>query len=381
MDYEKWLLWLIKISLALTLVVIILGAYTRISDAGLGCPDWPGCYGQMVVPSHSEDIIRATQHFPEHTIEPNKAWLEMIHRYVAGTLGLFIVALAFVSMKVSHVSKRLPLALVLVVFFQAALGMWTVTLKLMPIIVVLHLFGGFFLLSLLFIFYLSLRCPFTPSHNYFHSVELPTHCVNSKLSLAKGANLYKETNLYTGPKLYKGTNLYKGPNLYTGCWLVLMILSAQIFLGGWTSSNYAALVCTRLPLCDGNWWQAWNLPGAFTIFQHSLLMENGSFEYGVLDYGSRMTIHILHRMGAVCTALAIVIFAWRLWRSHVHPRLNYAAGTLVGLLAIQIGLGVSNIVLHLPVILAVLHNFVAALLLLNTVLILVGLKQCFAADN
>lgn len=94
------------------------GAYTRISDAGLGCPDWPGCYGQMVVPSHSEDIIRATQHFPEHTIEPNKAWLEMIHRYVAGTLGLFIVALAFVSMKVSHVSKRLPLALVLVVFFK-----------------------------------------------------------------------------------------------------------------------------------------------------------------------------------------------------------------------------------------------------------------------
>lgn len=343
MGYSKWLLWLIKVSIGLTLVVIVLGAYTRISDAGLGCPDWPGCYGQIIVPVHNDDIVRASQLFPYHVIEPYKAWLEMIHRYAAGILGLLIAAILLVSFKLPQLSKRLPLALAFLVLLQAALGMWTVTLKLMPIIVVLHLFGGFTLLSLLLVFYLSI-----------------TAC-NTRYSGSKARQI----------------NTRQVPRVQSMGWVALLVLLIQIFLGGWTSSNYAALVCTSLPLCEGDWWRALNINGALTLFQHPLLAENGSYEYGVLDYSSRMTIHVLHRMGAVLTAMTLCIFAWRLRTSDLDSRLNIAAWSLAGLVVVQIGLGISNVVLHLPVILAVAHNLVAALLLLNVVFICATLRLRF----
>lgn len=372
MDYSAVLSKLIRLSIGLTLVVIVLGAYTRISDAGLGCPDWPGCYGQLNVPMKNDEIMRASALFPGHTIEPYKAWLEMIHRYVAGFLGLLIAAILVVSFKVPSIPKVWPSALALLVVFQAALGMWTVTLKLMPIIVVLHLFGGFALLSLLLVFYLVSR----------------PYCQRQDTEATHDGAQPQEKLSYQGlhsASLFRKASLSK-PSLQTLLlqrmgWLSLSVLIVQIFLGGWTSSNYAALVCTSLPLCEGDWWQAFNLSGAFTIFQHPLLMNGDSYEFGVLDYGSRMTIHLVHRFGAIITAVTLLFFAWRVVRFSFSRALNRAAWSLVGLVVLQISLGIANVVMHLPVILAVGHNLVAALLLLNIVFICTHLRLSYRVKS
>lgn len=377
MDYSALLSKLIRFSIGLTLVVIVLGAYTRISDAGLGCPDWPGCYGQLNVPMKNDEIMRASALFPGHTIEPYKAWLEMIHRYVAGTLGLLIASILVVSFKVPNIPKVWPSALALLVVFQAALGMWTVTLKLMPIIVVLHLFGGFALLSLLLVFYLVSR-PYCQSqdteatHDEFQPQE------NLSYQGLHSAYSFRKPSL---PKSSLRTLSLQTLLLQRMGWLSLSVLIVQIFLGGWTSSNYAALVCTSLPLCEGDWLQAFNLSGAFTIFQHPLLMSGDSYEFGVLDYGSRMTIHLVHRFGAIITAVTLLFFAWRLVRFSSSRALSRAAWSLVGLVVLQISLGIANVVMHLPVILAVGHNLVAALLLLNIVFICTQLRLSYQPKN
>ena len=133
---------LVRFSLCLTLVVIMLGAYTRLADAGLGCPDWPGCYGQLFVPQTEAEVTKANALFPERAVEQGKAWLEMIHRYFAGTLGLVILMMAIMAVRAERVDPTIPVLLCILVLGQAALGMWTVTLKLMPVIVMLHLLGG-----------------------------------------------------------------------------------------------------------------------------------------------------------------------------------------------------------------------------------------------
>lgn len=148
---------LVRLSLCLTLVVIMLGAYTRLSDAGLGCPDWPGCYGHFSVPHHEDDVLRANINFPEREIEHEKAWLEMIHRYFAGTLGMVIFAITVIAIRTERVNPSIPILLSFLVVGQAMLGMWTVTLKLMPVIVMLHLLGGFTLLAMQAVFYCQLK--------------------------------------------------------------------------------------------------------------------------------------------------------------------------------------------------------------------------------
>ncbi|WP_105901044.1 COX15/CtaA family protein [Vibrio gangliei] len=382
MDNIKPLLWLVRASIALALLVIVLGAYTRISDAGLGCPDWPGCYGQIIVPVHNDDVVRASQLFPGHVIDPHKAWLEMIHRYVAGMLGLLILAIVMVSWRLRQVSNTLPIGLASLVIFQAALGMWTVTLKLMPIIVVLHLFGGFALLCFLMLFYLALR-----PHSWLQHSGLQDSGSQPPLSQpqrnhrqAQFGFIYKKERIYKKEgidKKGKITNIDRVNKLYRVGWLALSVLLVQIFLGGWTSSNYAALVCTQLPVCEGNWWQSLHVNGAFTLFQHPLVIENGSYEYGVLDYSSRMTIHVFHRIGALVTAITLFNYAWRIWQAHLSLVFQRAAIGLALLVALQISLGLLNVVLHLPVILAVAHNLVAALLLLNIVFIHSALYLCY----
>ncbi|OEF28190.1 COX15/CtaA family protein [Vibrio rumoiensis] len=333
MKAESALAWLVKVSIGLTLIVIVLGAYTRISDAGLGCPDWPGCFGQLTVPTQNHEIVRANSLFPQHSVEPYKAWLEMVHRYVAGTLGLLIAAILVLSFKVPSVPKMWPCVLSVLIIFQAALGMWTVTLKLMPIIVMLHLLGGFTLLCLLLVFYLVMK-----PHPWLSSISSSFHTQHL-------------------------------PSLQRAAWFGMVILLMQIMLGGWTSSNYAALVCTSFPVCNGNWWQSLNFKGAFTIFQQPLLMNNDSYEYGVLDYSSRMTIHIMHRIGAVLTAITLIWLACRVIAHKLNSAFKVAGIALIMLVFIQIGLGITNVMLQLPVILAVAHNLVAALLLLNVVFI------------
>ncbi|GEA51696.1 cytochrome b561 [Vibrio inusitatus NBRC 102082] len=314
------LTWL---ALVMTFVVIALGAYTRLADAGLGCPDWPGCYGKIAVPMQPEDIAKAELLFPERAVEAHKAWLEMIHRYFAGTLGLVVFALSFLVWKSSSINKAFPIILSVVIIAQAALGMWTVTLKLMPVIVMLHLLGGFTLFSLLTLLMCRLKNTQKPSINLSHS----------SLSTLRG---------FTG--------------FATG------ILILQIMLGGWTSSNYAALMCTSLPICQGEWQSHLDFGNAFNFIQSGF--EN--YEFGVLDYGARMTIHVTHRVGALITTAVLLSLMVLLWRSSLPSARIYLRAIGFGL-AVQVWLGIANVIFHLPLINAVMHNLGAALLLVTLV--------------
>ncbi|QDF65704.1 heme A synthase [Shewanella sp. SNU WT4] len=315
------LTWLVRLTLLLTLLVIFMGAYTRLEDAGLGCPDWPGCYGKILVPSSPQDIAHAEQAFPERPVETAKAWLEMIHRYLASSLGLLIIVIVIQAFRNADSPKKLPLVILLLVLLQGALGMWTVTLKLMPIVVMAHLLGGFSLLSLLFLFYLRLT---PPPKSYAHT---SVRCLRPLAVIA------------------------------------LVVLILQISLGGWTSSNYAALACTELPICEANWWR--NL-APLTAF-NPLPQGHTQFEFGVLAYPERMTIHVFHRFGALVTALLLVGLWWQVQRKASLPRLKRASSIMLLLLVCQASLGVANVWLQLPLLIAVSHNLVAAFLLLSVI--------------
>lgn len=314
---------LVKVSLILTLFVIILGAYTRLTDSGLGCPDWPGCYGHMVVPKTDSAISQAEAAFPERPLESRKAWIEMIHRYFAGALGLFILAIFVVALKNRQHSGpvKLPFLILLFVIFQAALGMWTVTMNLLPVVVMGHLLGGFTILSLLFLLYLRL----------------------DPYRIPGGDPRVRQFGKYA--------------------LLGLVILVAQIALGGWTSANYAALACTELPICEGNWYEKLNFSGAFSV------PEADNYEFGAHPYDERMTMHIVHRIGALVTFVYLSWLAIRLYTAAISDRIKNQAVLMTALLGVQIALGVSNVVFSLPVAVAVAHNAVAALLLLSLILI------------
>lgn len=313
---------LLQITLIFTLIVILMGAYTRLSDAGLGCPDWPGCYGQLKVPSAQDEIRQAQAAYPLLTIEQDKAWLEMIHRYIAGTLGLMVFAIWVYCLRTPNTPKRLASIIAGLIVFQAALGMWTVTLKLMPIIVMAHLVGGFSLLALLLLLYLRAH----PSQ-----IETENHAQIAKLQ--------------------------------PFAMVCLGVLIVQIILGGWTSSNYAALSCTTLPLCEGEWQSNLDFKQAFNPFQG----QHDTFEFGVLDYAARMTIHVSHRIWALVTLVMLGTLAWRLFKSSQTQQYKRASIYLSGALFIQFCLGISNIIFHLPLGIAVAHNGMAALLLLTLV--------------
>lgn len=313
---------LLRASLLLTLMVILLGAYTRLADAGLGCPDWPGCYGHLTVPNESHELAKANALYPELTVEADKAWLEMIHRYFAGCLGLLVFAIAYLGLKHRALSVGLSLALPAVIVFQALLGMWTVTMKLMPIVVMGHLLGGFTLFSLLCL-------------SYWHVTRYPLAHRLADISVSRGLR-----------------------------WLAgitALIVVAQVALGGWTSSNYAALMCTSLPICEGNWTQYLDFETAFELIQP----KSESYEFGTLDYGARMTIHVTHRFGAMLVMLFVLALVFVLKR-YRNTEFTRCAHWLLGLLVLQIALGVSNVLLSLPLAIAVAHNLGAALLLIAT---------------
>ena len=319
---------ILKISIVFALVVILMGAYTRLADAGLGCPDWPGCYGQLKVPSADHELAKAEQHFPGMEVEPKKAWLEMIHRYLAGALGLMVFGILIWCLRQQYAPKKLAVLISVLIIFQALLGMWTVTMMLMPIIVMSHLLGGFTLISLLFLMYLRVK-PLTIYGGDAHAKRYST------LAL-----------------------------------IALFVLVGQIMLGGWTSSNYAALTCNTLPICQGDWWNNLNWAKAFSPFQG----DHISFEYGVLDHYTRMTIHVAHRMGAMITSLLILWLGVQLLQSRTRV-MKQAAVVMMVLLVIQVLLGVSNIIFMLPLSVAVAHNGVAALLLLSLVFINYAIRQ------
>lgn len=308
------------LALTLSLIVVLLGAYTRLVDAGLGCPDWPGCYGFISVPVTTADVQTAQEAFPHAPVEADKAWAEMIHRYFAGTLGLLILSLsvmALLNRKDEAQPVFLPLLLLGVVCFQAALGMWTVTLGLLPIVVMGHLLGGFASISLLLLLFLRLR-----------------------------QNIVKPA--------------YNPLKMLTAAGLLIVVL--QVTLGGWTSANYAAIICTDFPTCQGAMVPQLDFSGAFQIRTEGVTNYLG----GHLGNDERVTIHWMHRLGALITTLFVSFLTFRLFVNGLKAQ----AAWLGGVLLIQVSLGISNVVFSLPLAVAVAHNGVAAVLLLTLVALL-----------
>jgi len=304
---------LARVAMVLCLCVVILGAWVRLTDAGLGCPDWPGCYGELIVPADPGTAAA----WPERPLDSGKAWREMIHRYAAGTLGLLVLALAVISWRRRSDPDQprvLPTFLLGLIVFQALLGMWTVTLLLKPVIVMSHLLGGMTTLAILF--WLARR----------------------PVSLVPPAE----------------------PGLRRFAMAGLIVLGVQIALGGWVSTNYAALACPDLPTCQGQYWPAMDFVAGFDPW-HGLGID---YEGGILHNAARVAIHFTHRVGAIITAIVLGLLAWRAWR---HPGLAGAAAWLTVMLIAQLALGLVMVATQLPLSLATAHNGVAALLLLSVV--------------
>ena len=306
----------------LALCVVVLGAYVRLSDAGLGCPDWPGCYGTLSVPQSEIAIQKAQEIFPGRPVEAGKAWKEMAHRYLAGTLGLVVLTifgLAWHYKQQIKVKPLLPSALLLIIIFQAALGMWTVTMLLKPAIVSAHLIGGMTTLALLT----------WVAHRHW-GVYTNASSISPTLKL-----------------LIRGA---------------LLILLAQIFLGGWTSTNYAALACTDFPTCHGVWMPEMDFKDAFHLVRELGESANG----GNLTLSALTTIQWVHRIGALITFVYLGSVALMIIK--ISPLKRTAIFLLAALLA-QVSIGIANLLLQLPIVLAVAHNLGAALLVIITIVL------------
>lgn len=310
-------------ALLLCLVLIPLGAYVRLSDAGLGCPDWPGCYGHVGVPMADHHVEAANAAYPERPVEVHKGWKEMIHRYIAGALGLVIIGLVVSGWRgrKQGLPVKLPLLMLFWVMVQGALGAFTVTWKVMPLIVTAHLLGGLTMFALTWLLWLRQREQ--------GSAPLPQ------------------------PTLFKPLAA-----------LALLALTVQIFLGGWTSTNYAALACNQLPSCvDGKLWpEQPNYREAFRLWHPQGQYQ--SYEYGVLDQPTRQTIHAVHRLGAVVIGTALVAFGLVIALCSGHRRWKGLGFSLVGMVGLQIVLGLSAVHFGLPLWVATAHNAGAMLLLM-----------------
>jgi cytochrome c oxidase assembly protein subunit 15 len=311
------------IATILAFCVILLGTYTRLKDAGLGCPDWPGCYGQLIVPHTQTEIMQAIKLYPSEPVITKKAWVEMVHRYFAGTLELIIFGLAIIAairkFKYSDQPLIIPLILSALVIFQAMLGMWTVTWKLLPLVVMGHLVGGMTILALLW-----------------------------WLMLKKGEPFKNEITPVT--KL----------RFWTVLGLIIVIL--QIFLGGWTSANYASLACTQFPYCNLNF-PLIEFHRAFNF----LTPIGVNYQGGDLEMPARVVIHMAHRYWAGITALYVAALSLYLIAAKTTSGLRKLGWFMLALLMIQLFLGYLNIKMLLPMHVALAHNGVAALLLLSFV--------------
>jgi heme a synthase len=306
------------------LCVIVLGAWVRLGDAGLGCPDWPGCYGHLTVGQAVENADVANAAFPDRPLEPEKALKEMIHRYAATSLGLLILAIAVVAWRNRRdpaQPMRLPGFLVALVVFQGLLGMWTVTLLVKPFIVTAHLAGGLTTMALLW--WLALRVDRTTRPSGERSLR--------RLAV-----------------------------------LGLVVLAIQILLGGWTSTNYSALACPDFPTCQKSFWPDMDFKDAFVLWRGLGI----DYEGGVLDHPARVAIHYTHRLWGVVTAITLGFVAWRAIRTGQSRAVRTAGTVLAVLLVAQWTIGPVMVMKALPLALATAHNAVAALLLLSVVALL-----------
>ncbi len=311
---------LLKAAVGLALLVAMVGAFVRLTDAGLGCPDWPGCYGHLAsLPDTPQEIAAAQAQDPRGTYDAGKAFREMLHRYLAGALGLVVLALTLLCLSGRGDARlaRGMLGLLALVAFQALLGMWTVTLQLKPLIVTAHLLGGF--ATLAWLWWLLLR--------HWNRPDPPP-----------------------GPP----------PTLQRWCAAALALLILQIALGGWTSTNYAALACPDFPTCRGQWWPPdMNFRDAFVLWRGLGV----NYEFGILDSPARTAIHVAHRIGAAFAALAMLALALAGIRTRVAAWRRRGL-LLLALLAGQFGLGIGNVVWQLPLAIATAHHAGAAVLLL-----------------
>lgn len=379
MKNKKLVYRLSCLAFAVAAVVVLLGAFTRLVDAGLGCPDWPTCYGHVWVPTSEADIAKANENFSHAPVETHKTWPEQIHRIFASSLGLIILGIFAVALvgrnektpwrsvvlllgvlvagtvgrviigdkldpllllfvacyflnlcrlnwmqptasNTSSMPFKLPALLAGLVILQGLFGMWTVTLNLWPQVVTAHLLGGFTTLALIWL--LIQRCG-----NYTWQLN---SAVLSELNTIKVLAL-----------------------------IGLVVVALQIALGGWTTSNYAALACADFPKCHNTWLPETDFAQGFNFLQH----VGPNYLGGVMDNAARTAIHFSHRLGALLTFVVMALLAFRLFRVESPLAKRWAVIVIAGTV-LQIALGISNVVLALPLAIAVAHNAGGAALLL-----------------
>jgi cytochrome c oxidase assembly protein subunit 15 len=319
--YRK-LVWVMAF---LTFDLIVFGGFTRLTDSGLGCPDWPGCYGAANPFIAHEQIAAAEALMPTGPVTKVKAWIEMIHRYLAMGIGVLIMALMFQAIRQWRKTHQqafapaLPVALFLFVCVQGAFGAWTVTMKLQPVIVTIHLLLGMTLLAMLV--WLGGR------EDYLLKPPVPARDL-------------------TGVRALRTLAL-----------VAAAVLAVQIALGGWVSTNYATLACDEFPFCDGRLVPEMDFEHGFTLWRE--LGKTAAGHY--LQFSALVAIHWVHRNFALVVALVLGLAAWRAARQ---PALR-KTGQLIGLvLAAQLFTGVATVFFDFPLAIAVLHNAGAALLVL-----------------
>ena len=319
------------LTLFLTFDLVLFGAFTRLTDSGLGCPDWPGCYGSASPVGAREEITAAQDAMPTGPVTHRKAWVEMIHRYLATGVGVLIIVMTASAWAQHRAWQRAnavsanagpapmgspwwPTFTLLWVCLQGAFGALTVTMKLFPAIVTLHLIGGLVLLALLCV------------QAVHHSVA------------AQG-----------------GSRVALSGQLRIALWAVAGLVSVQVVLGGWVSTNYAVLACTTFPTCQGSWWPAMDFAQGFEVWRELGMLQDGSH----ISFAGLTAIHYVHRLMAYVVLAALVWLAWRLRRV---AALRAQSHWLAGLAALQLVTGLSNVVLGWPLVAAVLHTGGAAAL-------------------
>ena len=307
------------LTLFLTFDLVLFGAFTRLTDSGLGCPDWPGCYGNASPLGARQEIAAAQAAMPTGPVTHSKAWIEMVHRYLATAVGVLILVLTAVHWSARRNVSASPWWATLTlgwVCLQGAFGAWTVTLKLFPVIVVLHLLGGLGLLALL--------------------------CAQVVRD-ARAEGRMTVTVLPTG--------------LHRALWATAALTLLQIALGGWVSTNYAVLACNDFPTCQGTWWPDMDFSQAFQMWRPLGRLADGSH----IQFAALTAIHYAHRLVAYAVLLALALLAWRLWSV---PALRPGVRALAGLALWQFATGLSNVVLDWPLAAAVAHTGGAAGLVL-----------------
>ncbi len=309
------------VTLFLTFDLVLFGAFTRLTDSGLGCPDWPGCYGSASPIGAHADIHAAQTAMPTGPVTFSKAWIEMIHRYLAtgvGVLILVLTAVSWIERRRLKVSPWWPTFTLVWVCLQGAFGAWTVTLKLFPAIVTLHLLGGLVLLALL-------------RAQALRYAQADEHMEHEPMALSERARF--------------------------ALGLVFALLWWQIALGGWVSTNYAVLACTDFPTCQGSWWPAMNFHDGFYLWRELGVGRGGES----IPFDALTAIHYVHRLTAYAVFAALGWLAWRLWSV---AALRPTARWIVALALWQLLTGLSNVLLDWPLLTAVGHTGGAAALVL-----------------